>query len=192
LAWKHSLGEAEVDLCGLPGGKKFTLVVTTLQAAALGRISDLACSGSSGGSSGSSSGGAVAAGSVQAMRADRLAEAMNVDIDVVKRVLHSLSCGKYKVLKKAGPGGDKKVAPDDEVVPNACFKNPSRRFTVPMASLDCSGAIKAKVETQRLAMHTSKQPQQLQQHVIILGTSSEHTVFVGSVCNLWSFPVSVT
>ena len=33
--------------------------------------------------------------------------------DIVKRTLHSLSCGKYKVLKREGEGGS--IKPTDKV-----------------------------------------------------------------------------
>lgn len=34
---------------------------------------------------------------------------LNLHDDVVKRTLHSLSCGKYKVLKREGEGGSIKA-----------------------------------------------------------------------------------
>ncbi len=75
---------------------------------------------------------------------EELVEAMNVDIEVVKRVLHSLSCGKFQLLNKSGPGA-KKVDAADRFEANRAFKSKVARFTVPMASLDNAVQIKEKV-----------------------------------------------
>ena len=124
LKWKHTLGECEVD-ARYPGGKKYTLVLTTLQAMGLCRIAEM--------------GGRVSAEALQ--------ESLSIDIEIVKRVLHSLACGKFKILSKTGPGGDKKIDPRDEVQVNPGFKNPKLRFSVPMSSLDFASAIKSKVRS---------------------------------------------
>ena len=132
LRWKHTLGEAEVDF--FLGGKKtqkYTLVTTTLQAAALCRVSDF-----------------HQAGGAAALTVGGLADAMNVEIDVAKRIVHSLSCGKYKVLLKSG--NEKKVSPEDALEPNGSFKNATKKFSIPMASLDNSSAkIKDRITEDR-------------------------------------------
>ena len=136
--WKHTLGTAEVDAYFSPSKeprKKYTLVVTTLQASALGRISDWDYPGSSEG------GGSE-------LTVERLAAAMGLDLEVTKRVVHSLSRPKCKVLNKSG--GEKKVDARDVLMPNAKFKNAKNRFTVPMASLDnLAGLTKQAVRQDR-------------------------------------------
>lgn len=46
---------------------------------------------------------------------------LNLNDDVVKRTLHSLSCGKYKVLKREGEGGSIK-ATDRVRDPSVCLE----------------------------------------------------------------------
>jgi len=62
---------------------------------------------------------------------------------VVKRVLHSLSCGKFKLLNKNGR--ENKVDAADRFESNRTFKSKVIKFTVPMASLDSRLQIKNKV-----------------------------------------------
>jgi hypothetical protein len=91
LLWKHSLGDAEVH-GRFTTKNAYTMTVTTLQAVALLFVGDL----------GSATTEALAS------------EHMNVNIEIVKRVMHSLSCGKYKILTKKGPGEKNKIDPADE------------------------------------------------------------------------------
>jgi len=73
-----------------------------------------------------------------------------VNEDIVKRVLHSLSCNpKYRVLKKTGPGNPKVVNAEDKFEPNPAFSSKARRFTIPMADLDNLGATLQKVHQDR-------------------------------------------
>ena len=83
LTWTHSLGNATIK--GNYGKKSYDIQVTTLQAVVL-----LAFNLDSLG--GSSSNGVVTISS--------LLETTNMPEDVLKKVLHSLSCGKFKVLKR--------------------------------------------------------------------------------------------
>jgi cullin 1 len=147
LQWKHVLGEA--DVCGyFPRFRKtYTLVVTTLQAMALCRLSEMNQPRSSLGTSMDSSTTGVQ-GKISRVTTAELQAALNLDVEVVKRVLHSLSCGKFKVLHKAGPG-DKKVDLQDEFWPNDDFKSLKVRFGIPMASIDFAASIKAKAVEDR-------------------------------------------
>lgn len=124
LDWMFALGDAEVH--GVFPKGKYTMSVTTLQAVALQLI------------------GANSTMSCGAMR-----EAMETDMEAIKRVLHSLSCGKYKVLKKSGPGEKNKIHEHDSFTPNVDFHCKLKRFQIPMASLDNIGQIKAKVREDR-------------------------------------------
>jgi hypothetical protein len=55
-------------------------------------------------------------------------------MDVVKRVLHSLACAKFKVLKKTP---DSSAIKDDHTFAyNPAFSVPSRSFKIPMPSLE--------------------------------------------------------
>jgi len=137
LLWKHSLGDAEVLASGFKssaksassaGSSQYTVTVTTLQAVALLFVGGLGV-------------GVTAAALAQ--------EHMNVSLEIVKRVMHSLSCGKYKILTKTGPGEKNKIDVNDVFSPNKDFKNKVARFSVPMASLENTAALKEKVKEDR-------------------------------------------
>ena len=96
LQWTYSLGQCNVK--GTFGKKSFDLQVTTLQAVVMLAFNkDAACPGGA-------NGDAVSFVSLQ--------EALNMPEDILKRVLHSLACGKYKILKRiaAGAGTGKSSA----------------------------------------------------------------------------------
>jgi len=63
-----------------------------------------------------------------------IAQEMGSTIDVIKRVLHSLSCGKYKVLLKTP--SSKTVSEDDKFEANEKFSSKVRNFEIVMASLN--------------------------------------------------------
>jgi cullin 1 len=65
---------------------------------------------------------------------DELRAALNVDEEVMKRLLHSLSCGKYQVIVKEPAGRTINIA--DRFSFNASFTCPLRKIRIPMASLD--------------------------------------------------------
>ena len=84
LTWTHSLGQCNIK--GTFGKKSFELQVTTLQAIVLLAFNkDKACPGGVTG---------------EAVSFVALQEALSMTEDVLKRVLHSLAWGKYKVLKR--------------------------------------------------------------------------------------------
>ena len=101
LQWTHSLGTASVK--GTFGKRSYDIQVSTLQAIALLAFNV--------GAEGSSSGTSSAGGSGPRSFASLL-DALGMPEEPLKRVMHSLSCGKYKVLKKIsaaaseGGGGD--------------------------------------------------------------------------------------
>ena len=76
---------------------------------------------------------------------------------MLKRVLHSLSCGKFKILKKTEAEGNdadpkkaaRKVFEDDSFEFNAGFQSKTRNFRVPMASLDDTGNVRKRVDEDR-------------------------------------------
>merc|ERR1711998_672236 len=67
--------------------------------------------------------------------------AIDVDVEVAKRVLHSLACGKYRVLNKTG--NPKTINPADT------FSSNLRRFGIPMAALDTES--KKRIDNEVLA-----------------------------------------
>ena len=100
LQWTHSLGTASVK--GTFGKRSYDIHVSTLQAVALLAFNVGADSGSSSsGTSSASTGGARSFSS--------LLDALGMPEEPLKRVMHSLSCGKFKVLRKisaASEGGE--------------------------------------------------------------------------------------
>jgi len=74
-------------------------------------------------------------------------EALGSDVEVVKRVLHSLSCGKSKLLLKTPEGNT--IGASDSFRFNAKFTSPLRRLRIPMASLEDSNVSKRNVEEDR-------------------------------------------
>ena len=58
---------------------------------------------------------------------------MGVDKEVAKKTLHSLACGKNKVLFKTGSA--KAISTNDMFNPSTVFKSRQRRFGIPMAPL---------------------------------------------------------
>lgn len=70
----------------------------------------------------------------------------NIDDDSAKKVLHSISCGKFKILNKAPVS--KSIATTDTFTINKRFSDKKKRFAVPMAPLVDSFNAK-KVEEDR-------------------------------------------
>ena len=50
-----------------------------------------------------------------------------IETEALKRVLHSLSCAKFKILCKDGSGNQKSVSITDSFKVNADFKNPLKK-----------------------------------------------------------------
>ena len=109
LKWVFSLGTAKVK--GTFGKKVYDFDVTTLQAAAI-----LAFEG------------------VDSLTFTDLLNKLNLTPDILKPVMHSLSCAKVKVLIKSGSSS--KVKEEDVFTPNKKFSSPNRKLKIPMASLD--------------------------------------------------------
>jgi cullin 1 len=132
LDWQYSLGSANVAgswpaaAAGAPP-QTYTLTVVTLQAAALLVFGDLA------------DGARLTTAGV--------AEALGCSPDVAKRTLHSLACGKQRVLTKAPEGA--KIAPDDTFGVNPKFSSALKKLQIPMASLDEAAASKKIVDDNR-------------------------------------------
>jgi cullin 1 len=121
LQWVLTQGHAVVR--GTFGKKSYDFQVSTLQAIALEALSG---------------GGTVSF--------DDLLQRLNLDESMLKPLMHSLSCGKHKVILKLPPGN--KINTTDKFVANAKFTSNMRKIRIPMASLD-SSFNKKKVEEDR-------------------------------------------
>mmetsp|Transcript_18871 Transcript_18871/g.23751 ORF Transcript_18871/g.23751 Transcript_18871/m.23751 type:complete len:742 (+) Transcript_18871:80-2305(+) len=128
LAWMHSLGNA--TLRANFGKKFYDVQVSTLQAVVLGLFNneDL-----------------LSFGAIQ--------ERTNLPEEVVKRVMHSLSCGKFKMVKKTSDGNS--IKPTDEFRYNQSFSCPMRKIRIPMASLDQSHNPKRVEEDRSIAIEAA-------------------------------------
>ena len=121
LTWIYSLGGASVRATF--GKKVYDMQVTTLQAVALNAFND-----------------------GKTLTFEELENTLNLEPEILKPLLHSLSCGKFKVVSKT-PAGNK-INNTDSFVVNSKFTCPTRKFRIPMASLDATHNIK-RVEEDR-------------------------------------------
>jgi cullin 1 len=123
LQWRHGWGDAEVR--GYWNGKHYDLQVSSLQAIVLMSIP---CNS-------------------EWMTLDYLCKKMNLTEDVMKRLLHSLSCGKHKVMLKSTPSNSIKTT--DEFKVNASFSSKTLKLRIPMPSLIDVKNTMIKVEEDR-------------------------------------------
>lgn len=141
LQWTYVLGGATVK--GTFNKKSYDIQVTTLQAVVM-----LAFNNQPG-----------AAGKVDQLTFNQLNEQLTMTDEVLKRVLHSLSCGKFKVLKRIASGedgsGDKGIKTSDSFVFNEQFTCPMRKFRIPMASLEDSHNVKRVEEDRTIAIEAA-------------------------------------
>mmetsp|Transcript_1513 Transcript_1513/g.2861 ORF Transcript_1513/g.2861 Transcript_1513/m.2861 type:complete len:727 (-) Transcript_1513:547-2727(-) len=128
LAWIHSLGNASVR--GTFGKKSYDMQVTTLQAVALDALN----------------GG-------KTLTFTELAEKLNLEESVLKPLMHSLSCGKYKVVTKT-PASNK-INSTDSFKANPKFSSNMRKLRIPMASLDASHNTKRVEEDRSIAIEAA-------------------------------------
>jgi cullin 1 len=121
LSWVLTQGSATVR--GVFGKKSYDFQVATPQAIALDAFS----------------GG-------DTYTFDELSQRLNLEESILKPLLHSLSCGKFKVINKM-PASNK-INTTDTFCANAKFQSNMRKIRIPMASLDSSFNAK-KVEEDR-------------------------------------------
>jgi cullin 1 len=106
LQWTHVLGNATVK--GTFGKRSYDLQVGTLQAVAL-----MAFNLSSGDSS-SSGCASTSSSACSAKPFSNLLDTLGMPDEILKRVMHSLSCGKYKVLKRLSATSDADTSSGDK------------------------------------------------------------------------------
>lgn len=88
-----------------------------------------------------------------ALSFDSVRESLNLSVDVVKRILHSLSCGKYKIVAKQPVG--KTISTSDSFSFNQAFASPMRKIRIPMASLEESHSQKNVEEDRSIAIEAA-------------------------------------
>mmetsp|Transcript_6080 Transcript_6080/g.16571 ORF Transcript_6080/g.16571 Transcript_6080/m.16571 type:complete len:240 (-) Transcript_6080:243-962(-) len=128
LKWIFSQGNASVR--GVFGKKSYDFQVTTLQAIAMGVMND----------------------GVTRTFAE-LGQQLNLEDSILKPLMHSLSCGKHKVLTKS-PAGNK-INTADKFKANAKFSSNMRKVRIPMASLDSSINTKKVEEDRSIAIEAA-------------------------------------
>jgi len=128
LKWMFSHGTASVKATF--GKKVYDLQVVTLQAVALEALN----------------GG-------QTIPFVELAKKLNLEEAIMKPLMHSLSCGKFKVVTKS-PASNK-INITDTFVANSRFSSKMRKVRLPMASLDASHNIKQVEEDRSTTIEAS-------------------------------------
>lgn len=128
LTWVMTQGSATV--CATFGKKKYDVQVTTLQAIALDAFS----------------GGATfdLAGIMQRL---------NLDEAIAKPLMHSLCCGKFKLIQKTPMSN--KINATDKFTANVKFTSAARKFRVPMASLEGNVNTKKVEENRSIAIEAA-------------------------------------
>jgi len=124
LAWIYVLGDVVVK--GNFYERSYDMTMTTFQAMAL------LCFSSKN----------------SAMNFEEICEQMHIDEATAKRVLHSLACGKYKLLKKTGHHRTINCA-SDSFQSNSLFSSKLKRFLIQMSTLDGEGKKKVDIEIQQ-------------------------------------------
>lgn len=128
LQWVLTQGSASVRATF--GKKSYDLQVTTLQAIALDSLS----------------GGVI-------LGFEDLAQRLNLEPEILKPLMHSLSCGKYKVISKT-PASNK-INNTDKFTANVKFSSNMRKIRIPMASLDSSFNTKKVEEDRSIAIEAA-------------------------------------
>jgi cullin 1 len=166
LKWVLGLGQATIRA---NMKKPYDLQVTTLQSIALlnmGAIT-LAAPAAAAAAAGAA---ADAKEGPEWVSFDTLKQRTNMDDDVLKRVMHSLACGKYKVLRKSTDS--KGVSKNDKFKINTAFACPLRKVRLPMASLEKSHNPKRVQEDRSIAIEAAvvrimKARKQLAHHLLV-------------------------
>merc|ERR1711862_81171 len=124
LSWMFSLGNASVR--ATIGKKIYDLQVSTLQAVALDAFNE-----------------------GKKLSFEELQKQLNLNETILKRLMHSLSCGNHKIISKTP--ASKKINNTDSFAANTKFSSNKRKIRIQMVSLDDTHVIK-KVEENRSAV----------------------------------------
>ena len=128
LTWVMTQGSATVRATF--GKKAYDLQVTTLQAIALHAFSDGATFG-----------------------LEELMKRLNLEEAIIKPLMHSLSCGKHKVIQKT-PASNK-INMTDKFTANPKFSSNQRKLRIPMASLEANFNTKKVEEDRSIAIEAA-------------------------------------
>jgi len=142
LAWMHSLGTATVR--GTWGRRTYDFQLSTLQAVALLLFNGDAAAAAA-------EGGAAAGPAPLTLEAVR--DELSIPDEAAKRVLHSLACGRYRVLRKEPDSQQIRAGDTFTVHPN--FTCPKRKVQIPMASLEESHNPKRVEEDRTIAIEAA-------------------------------------
>mmetsp|Transcript_32682 Transcript_32682/g.101149 ORF Transcript_32682/g.101149 Transcript_32682/m.101149 type:complete len:164 (-) Transcript_32682:391-882(-) len=124
LSWVYTLGDVIVK--GSLSGRTYNMTMTAFQAMALLEFN---CRNGT-------------------MTFQDICGQISIDEPTGKRVLHSLACGKYRLLKKTGH--DRTIScKSDRFQSNASFYSKLKRFLVQMSTLDADFKKKIDVEIQQ-------------------------------------------
>jgi len=102
-----------------------------------------------------------------------IANATSIHIDVLKRILHSLACGKFKLLKKTNSTSSKTIEQTDTFEINNDFTEKLRKLKIPIPSLDDIVDKKSTIEEDRsfaidaCIVRIMKSRKTLQHHTLI-------------------------
>jgi len=129
LQWVHGLGGAEVT--ARYKKKKYDLSVTTLQSIMLLEFN----------------------AEKEFVTFPEMVEALNLSEETVKRLMHSVSCGKHKLIEKIPKG--RTIGLDDKFAFNEKFTCPMRKIRVAMASLEESHNPKRVEEDRSIAIEAA-------------------------------------
>ena len=135
LQWVYSLGGATVK--GKFGKNSYDLQVTTVQAVVLLSFNES-----------------------PRRTFKELQEQLSMPEDVLKKILHSLSCTKYKVINAVSSSGEvekdkKKIEPTDTFQFNERFSSQMRKIRIPMASLEEASGTKRVDEDRSIAIEAA-------------------------------------
>lgn len=121
LNWIYSLGT--VIMKGMFNNKSYEITVSTPQAIVMLYFNSDSLGGEAGGP----------------LTFQQLQQTLNLPEDVLKKIMHSLSCGKFKIIKRiatAAGASEKSINVTDSFNFNNQFTSPMRKFRIPLASLD--------------------------------------------------------
>jgi cullin 1 len=138
LQWVWGLGNATVK--GTWGSKSYDLQVTTLQAITIMAFNP-------------ENGSAAASSSSDTEDLESIRERLNLPEETMKRILHSLACGKTKVLEKNPKSTS--IKPGDTFKPASKFSSKMIKVRIPMASLDESHNAKRVEEDRTVAIEAA-------------------------------------
>lgn len=137
LAWTYSLGHALIKIHYQNKPRSYEAQVTTLQAIVMLAFNPDALSNPEN----------------TPITFNDLMNALKFPEDVLKKVLHSLTCGKYKIFKKVeGNDNEKIIKNTDSFIFNESFQSQIKKFRIPMANLDDSSGVKKVQEDRSIAI----------------------------------------